>query len=988
MHLRNYLENHHMLSENRLPARTLLLPAHRRGVTHQNPLASDRIVSLNGQWRFCYLPEGRLTEEYVAFMEPAYPDSQWDTIPVPSMWQYLGYGNCLYPNVEYPFPYDPPYIHTVNPIGLYRHRFQLDTLPEKLLIRFGGVDSAYFLYCNGQYVGFSKGSRIASEFDLTPYAAEGENVLAVQVHTYCDGSYLENQDMLLASGIFRDVTLLFCGADSLWDYTLLPEEDRFHLTCSLSLAHEDVILEAELYDTDGSMVASQILPAAETVSLHLPVPDARYWTAETPWLYELVLTLKRNGKILEVHTKKAGLCSSAIEGAYLTQNGKPIYLKGVNRHDNNPWCGKAITAEQIRRELTDIKNNNLNAIRCSHYTQQPVFYEIASELGLYVMDEADLETHGAHTSGDEGAISKMPDWLDAYMDRITRMYQLNKNETCINIWSLGNECGQGDNLDRCGQWLRNQPAAKPLRLSPINPDMPSDFRFTGYMPMSVLEGYAPEGKPVMMLEYAHAMGNSPGGLWDIWNFIYRHDYICGGYVWEYKSHGFSSPDEQGKERYLYGGDFGDKYHWSNFSLDGYHTSDGTPKPAWTELREVSAPVWIEQAEDGILVHNTYDFLSLAGVRMDWCVTEDSRICRSGTMVLEDIPARGTGKVCLPLETDGMTGTVLADFTFVSDTTVLSHKQLLLKDAEPETVQPAACVYDIQETDDELILTGEDVRILFRGGLLAGYTVQGKEKLTSPLTPNLWRAPTDNDGIQNFSPRHLGEWKGALLHTCRFGMYSIHTEQTTDAVTVKAVGKYLPQGKSWGFDMTLTYVITAGGKIRITMDAAPYGNPPSILPRIGMMMGLVPEISDACWFGRGPGESYSDACHSTVIGLYTQSVEDMHFRYDVPQETGNHQDCRFVRAYGAGGGICCSGQFAFSLHNFTLDNLTEARHCNELLYTPERYLYIDMVQRGLGSHSCGPEPEKQYELPTAAFTFTWTLSPDHGTDAAFRMSHME
>ncbi|MBR2949836.1 MAG: hypothetical protein IKC46_08245 [Lachnospiraceae bacterium] len=988
MNLRQYLENQHLLSENRLPSRSLLLPADKRSVTHKNPTDSAMITSLNGDWNFCYLADGKLTEKYTTFFTPAYDDSDWDTLPVPSMWQYHGYGNCLYVNDAYPFPVDPPYIHCINPVGLYRRHFEIQDIPAHAILRFGGVDSAYFVYVNGKYVGFSKGSRLTAEFDITPFLQSGDNLLAVQVHTYCDGSYLENQDMLLASGIFRDVQLICTGEDSLWDYTLLPTETGFSLSCICHTADSGAVLEAVLYDAEGTPVCRQSAEACEKTDFSLTLNNPIFWNAETPYLYELVLTLSRNGTICEIHTKKAGIRFSCVSGHYLMLNEKPIRLKGVNRHEYTPWEGRAITAAQIRSELEDIKNCNLNAIRCSHYTNQPVFYEIASELGIYVMDEADLESHGACRQGDIGWISKMDDWYDAYFDRISRMYYQNKNETCINIWSLGNEYGNGQITDRCALWLRSQDVKKPLHYTSYSRALAEDFRFTGYMPMETLENYIPEGLPVLMVEYAHAMGNSPGGLEDIWRFVYTHDHICGGYVWEYKNHGFSAPDAAGSERYLYGGDFHDIYHCGNFSMDGYHTSDGTAKPVWDELREVSAPVWIEREGNGVRVYNTYDFLSLDDAEMEWTLYADNTPVRTETIRLQGIGPRQDKRFSLDFSVDGLTGDYRADFIFRKNGQTLAHKQILLGRSKKQELPVTAFTHTITEDDNyQVCITSEHAAVVFDKGLLTRYCLNGHELLTRPLRPNLWRAATDNDGIENIDPRHRGEWKKALVHDLRFGFHS-HTITDSDTVcTLTAKGRLLPQAYYWGFDMTLTYSLYADGSLRVTMDGKPYGTPPKLLPRIGMYMGLPKEMQNACWFGRGAGDSYPDRKHAAPVGLYELPIHELNFAYDVPQETGSHENTRFVRIFGDNTGICAVGDFAFSCHDFTLENLTAARHKNELLYTDTKYLYMDAKQRGIGSLSCGPDPEAEYELPVSGFSFSFMLMGDCGNQAAFEKMRM-
>lgn len=984
MNLRNYIENPGLLHENRLPARSLLIPAQKSGVTHRNYTDSDRITSLNGDWAFRYLADGKIPADDRDFFAPEYDDSGWDTLGVPSMWQFKGYGTCYYPNVDYPFPVDPPYIHTVNPIGLYRKKLVLTTVPAHTILRFDGVESAYFVWVNGNYVGFSKASRLCAEFDITEHLHDGENVIAVQVHRYSDGSYLENQDMLMASGIFRNVTLISCGADYVWDYLLLPTENGFELTADCRTSGDGAVLEAVLYDVDGLEVCRQAADASGETQISLPVDDPHLWNAEDPYLYTMILTLLRDGDAAEIHTKKAGIRFSTIEGHYIKLNGSPITLKGVNRHENNPWRGRAITAEQIIAELCDIKSCNLNAIRTSHYTNQPLFFEIASELGIYVMDEADVESHGMAETGDMGGLAKNDAWAEAFLDRVSRAYYQDKNETCINLRSLGNEAGDGQNLYACVEWLKEREPKIPTNYyaSLFDEKNPAPFRDTGYMPMSTLEGYSPDGAPVLMLEYAHAMGNSPGGLEDIWRFVYSHDYICGGYVWEFKSHGFSSPDEEGRERYLYGGDFGDLYHWSNFSLDGYHTSDGTPKPTWEELREVSAPVWVERTENGIEVRNTYDFRTLDGVRLEWMLYADDRAVRSGVLELDGIAPHQVKEFAPDLSTDGLCGDFRADFIAYRGDEKLAHKQILLGRSERAPMEYTAFPYTVSEDDGRITVCAGNTRIDVENGLICRYAVGGRELILSPLMPNFHRAPTDNDGIIGFSERHAGEWNGKLVHDLRFGLHEQTVEQLDDRCVIHAAGKILPQSQYWGFDAELIYTISDGGNVEIRMKGKPYGNAPQILPRIGMKVCLPADADRAEWFGRGPGDSYSDRKHASPVGLYAMDIADMNFRYDVPQETGNRENTRFVRITGENYGICAVGDFSFSCHNFTLENLTKARHRNELRFTEEKYLYIDHRHRGLGSLSCGPEPEEAYELRTGDFDFSFLLMPDGGNHAAF------
>ncbi len=971
----NYIYNPKMVGENRLPARTLTVPAEEPGITHKNCEKSTRMQCLDGEWSFLYLPE----DDGKAYWSNEIDDSGWDKIPVPSMWQYQGYGNCLYPNVQYPFPYDPPYIHAENPVGIYRCRFRTNRNAMNTVIRFLGVDNAYFVYLNGEYVGFSKGSRIASEFDISNYLEDGENILTVKVYTYSDGSYLENQDMLLSSGIFRSVWLVFSGPESLWDYTVVPDCEGFTVHTEMR-TWGNSRLSVNLFSAEGEKIFDIETKSTPSNTFRIYLENPIEWNAENPYLYTLIFKVISPDEEPEIHTKKVGICVPSTKGNKFLINGKPIFLKGVNRHDNNPFTGRAITNEQIYEELCDIKECNLNAIRCSHYPRHPYFYEAASELGLYVMDEADNETHGAHVTGDQGALNKDPAWYPAFFDRLSGMYYRDKNETCITIWSVGNESGEGENNYKCSEWLDYQDVRKPQSGNPPG-GFTRDFRYTGYMDMETLASFEEDGAPVMMTEYGHAMGNSPGGLSDIWEYVYTHPHICGGYAWEYKSHGFYEKGKDGKARYLYGGDFGDAYHWSNFSLDGFHTSDGTPKPSWDELRRVSAPIFAYPSEDGLCVMNTLDFTTLRNIRLDWKIFYGEKVGCSETAVIDSIPPHGTKVFPMDFACDDTNEFCFADFVFTADGKEIGRKSLILKSAEPKTAAKQAFDCGITgESDHSFSVTHSDMRVDFCGGMIAGISANGKKLLTAPVRPNLFRAPTDNDGIVNFMPRKAEMWTKRLVHTVRYGEHDTVIRRESTGLTIESSGKILPQGEYWGFDTKIVYSLTAPGEIRVNISGKPYGKVPSPLPRIGLVLPIAKEYDTANWFGRGPADSYPDRKESTLFGEFSGNVESMNFIYDVPQETGSHEDtCRVTltspdceKSFTVTLDEENPGLFAFSYHPFTLENLTAARHRDELERSDENYLYIDKRMRGLGSNSCGPEPEEEYELNPGPFEFSFVI----------------
>ncbi|MDO4618752.1 MAG: glycoside hydrolase family 2 TIM barrel-domain containing protein [Clostridia bacterium] len=613
--------------ENTLSARVSSIPALHEGVYFKNKEDSELITILNGDFKFRWSEKDIINDFYIS----DFNDSDWDTLTVPSMWQYNGYSLPVYPNVEYSIPFDPPYVGNYNPVGYYRRKFQAKKTGKNILY-FGGVDSAYFVYLNGEYIGFAKGSREQHEFDVSSFLKDGENTLAVKVFTYSDGTYLENQDMLLASGIFRDIYLLNLADISVFDYTVRTSENKVFVDVILTGDCENVAISVTV---DGF---KQSTDAKNNNSFIFEIDNPKLWNAETPNTYNLLIELKRNGKILEMHSKKFGFAKYEVVGNKLLLNGQPITLKGINRHEHTPKNGRAIPVSLIEKELNLIKEHNFNAIRCAHYPNNPAFYEIATELGLYIMNEADIESHGSHPSGDMGYLAKLDEWYPSYIDRVERMYAVDKNDPCISIHTIGNENGEGKNIDKCIKYLRNCDVKVPIMHTGedyINPQL-GDFRSEGYFTMEALTSHPEDGKPVMMLEYGHAMGNSPGLMEDTWDYVYKNRHIVGGYVWEFKCHGFYNEDENGTPFYQYGGDFGDINHWSNFSMDGYLLSDGTPKPSLRDCKNVLAPTYIESDGESIYLTNTNDFLPLDYVTLNWEILEDYTAIKGGSFTLPPI----------------------------------------------------------------------------------------------------------------------------------------------------------------------------------------------------------------------------------------------------------------------------------------------------------------------------------------------------------------
>lgn len=979
------LENPQMLEINRLKARTTVVPSTKENVFYRNKEESDMIQLLNGEYKFRYEEYDCISDFYGEDSE----DTDWDVITVPSMWQYCGYGKPAYPNVEYPFAFDPPYIPKKNPVGYYRKKFTVAEKTAKTYIHFEGVDNCFCLYINGSFVGFAKNTRLATEFDVSDFIRTGENLVAVKVYTYSDASYLENQDMLLVNGIFRDVYLIHSGSVSVWDYSIIT--DCTSVKCRTELEyHGETGYETEV-SIDGAV---QRRKTEKTADFEFEIENPKLWNSETPNLYTLTIKLYKDGKLVEVHTKKVGLRKSGVKNGRLLLNGSPIYIKGINRHEYNCKTGRAITAEQIKREIMLMKENNINAVRCSHYPNDPTFYEYAAIFGIYAADEADIETHGCEVTGDQGYLSKSREWEKAYLDRTERMIKRDSNETCIIIWSIGNECGQGENLKVCSDYLKSLEDVKPILQAQDDAENPqiSDFRQCGYCNVGRLYDFEDNHeKPLIMTEYAHSMGNSPGALEDYWNVIYHKANAVGGFVWEFKNHGFYSEDENGNPMYLYGGDFGDVVHWSNFTLDGYLFSDGREKPAIKELKEVHAPVWLESGEN-ITLYNTYDFLSLDYLKAEWELAEDCNVIQRGKLDVPPIPPHESGEIEIPYRAfKALPGAVYRiNMRFYDGERLVSEKQHRLNVFE-KNEKFKKTPFASKADKDKMTVETENAEISFESGVIKRYVHKGKILINHAAKICVYRAPTDNDGIENLFRRKIDEWDRRLLQYMTYVPHKTDMICEADCVIVKTSGKIMPPARYVGFDAEINYYIYAGGEILTEIVCEPYGDMPECLPRFGMVFELDKKYKYVEWYGRGKHENYADRCLSAPFGLYKSDISDMNTEYEVPQENGTRTEVSFAAVSDVadeGFSVIGCPNFQFSYHDFTLENLRNARHMNELKKSDTNFLYIDYKMRGLGSNSCGPEPEEQYEFRPHSFRFAFVLKPGADVSEALDYSRME
>lgn len=976
-------------SVGKLPARSNLIPSLTEGVYYKNKEDSALLQCLCGDYRFRWSE----TDCGDDFYRPDFDDSAWDTIDVPSMWQFRGYGKLKYPNVEYPIPFNPPFVCCENPVGCYRRTFTAKKGFENAILHFGGVDNAFYVWVNGEYVGFSKGSRVVSEFDISKHLHDGENTLAVKVFTYSDGSYLEDQDMLLASGIFRDVYVLYGKSVRLWDFRVNDDAHGFGIDLEFcGESYEDCKAEVTL---DGK---TQSFDVADKVSCRFDLENPKLWNCEEPNLYRLTITLKHGDEVLEIHSKKIGILSSEVKDGKVLVNGSPVYIKGINRHEYDCENGRAISVALIEKELRMIKANNINAVRCSHYTNNPAFYEICSEIGLYVMDEADLETHGCGVSGDQGYISKLPEWYPSYLARVRSMLMQNKNEVCVFMRSMGNECGRGDNILRCQQYAIDfDPTIITIHdMEESDADLMSESRKydyikrSGYISEEGLLKYTKHLPIYMQIEYGHSMGNGPGFLAEYQKYAYHLDNYPGGFVWEFKNHGFRTVTADGKVNYLYGGDFGDRPNWKNFCLDGYLLSDGTPKPSWYELGEVFAPVYTEYENGEIKIYNSYDFTSLSGASAKWTIYRDFTPIKSGEASLGDLRPHEWGVVDIDKSIPdseraaGAKYRIRLEYRKGGDDIGCDEFELLA-DERTEYEAPKAAL-GVESDGRRIIVGGDGFRAEFESGMLCRYEKDGNVIIDAPIDFKLYRAPTDNDGIlgmRSWSERNAGIWNDMQLDTMRYFAESVGAESEDGCAVIFSHGKLLPNTKQCGFELDVRFTVYGDGKILVGVHGKPYGNLPDRLPRIGLHLTLDGAMRNTEWYGRGPRHSYADFKKSARFGLYSCDIADTYFLYDKPQETGSHENTAFVTVSGGGKSLSVVGEpeFAFSCHDFTLEALTSAKHRAELEYDACNHLYIDYKMRGLGSLSCGPEPEERYELRPHEFDFSFLLSDGLSAEAA-------
>ncbi|WNS46669.1 glycoside hydrolase family 2 TIM barrel-domain containing protein [Paenibacillus sp. MMS20-IR301] len=990
---------------------------------------------LNGEWQFYYAPSPGGVPE--GFRQPEYAAEHWDRLPVPANWQLHGYGQPHYSSCPYPFPVDPPHVPALNPTGCYRTEFQLreDWADKEITLVFEGVDSACRVWVNGRSAGYSEGSHYTAEFSVTGLLQPGSNLLAVEVYQWCTGSYLESQDKWRLSGIFRDVYLLARPVTGIRDIavkTVLQENyTAAVLDTSICVVNRGLLsgqpsyLKAALLDAEGCTVAvwepeQAVQPEPQTeleIRFREKISAPRLWTAETPYLYSLLLTLlDADKKVLEVYRLAVGFREVAIKEGRMLINGQPVIIKGVNRNEFDARTGFVTAVTDMEMDILLMKRHNINTVRLSHYPNDSRWLDLCDRYGLYVIDEADLETHGFALTGErvnqeipgfargaaESILSEHPDWREAYIDRARRMVERDKNHPSVIVWSLGNESGYGRNHEAMAEWVRESDRTRPIHYERAYDADIVDIVSTMYPSVEMLaaEGRKADHRPYLMCEFGHAMGNSAGNLKEYWETIYAYPRLLGGLIWEWRDLAILRTEADGTESYAYGGDFGEEPHGGSFCLDGLLFPDHTPKAALLEYKKAIEPLamnWIDPAAALLELHNRYDFLNLAHLRGKWQLFRNGAVITEGELPVPDIPAGAAGAVQLPLNAVDLYGggeqwlhvsfTLRSAAAWAEAGHEVAWADLPLPIAGtgtaasaarscplPAGAAPAGPGLHITESPSAITVTGSGFRLLWNkeSGLLTEWVHRGNSLLASGPAMNLWRAPIDNDV-------HLAkEWIKAGYDRLYAEVRGVTVESPGTLgcrVTVRQV--IGPRGGAPVCCSTQTYTVTASGCLHLMTDFEPLKELPP-LPRFGVELSMPEKYNVMSWFGRGPHECYADRKESGKLGIYRGLAEEQFVPYIKPQENGNKADIRWGKLtdeQGNGLRFTSNELFNYSVHPYSVRDMSTAAHVHKLKRLDRMMVKLDAAQSGIGNHSCGYAPTlAPYLLEPVKRSFAVLLQP--------------
>ena len=995
-------------------------------------------ISLNGTWDFLYLRAPEFSPE--GFFEKNFTTKEWNTIPVPSCWQMQGYGQMHYTDVWYLFPVNPPFVPSENPTGIYRRSFTVpDTWQDgKTILRFDGVGSAFDVWINGIHCGYSKVSRLASEFDISHCVVIGENQITVRVYQWSDGSYLERQDMWVFSGILRDVTVYHENACSistcfvcgdlkngykdgvLYADVLLSAEAKgagctveYHLSekdSGRAIVHGCAAVQDSTCNTmqDGVQNGGTVFYSNNCSSMlrviREEISSVHTWTAETPFLYCLQLELKKDGQILDTAALTLGFRKIEIIDGNFTVNGKAILLNGVNMHDFSPAGGSTVDKTVVEQDIILMKQHNINAVRCSHYPKADYFYDLCDTYGLDVIDEADLESHGVEWIQATNWLNETASWEHAYIDRCERMVKAHYNHPCILMWSMGNESGMGTNFKKAADRIRLLDKTRLLHYEGDSNAETADVYSTMYTRLNrlqeIAEGNDAHGKPHLLCEYAHAMGTGPGNLEEYQNLFRRYKRLQGGFIWEWYDHGIQITKKDGSITYYYGGDFGDEPTNSNFCIDGLLMPDRTPSTGLLCYKEVIAPVDCypaDLAKGLITIRNRYDSTDLHDIALYWQVVSNGTVYASGIIdtltatagkeetirIPYSLPKESFEAYYLNIQFTHKHKTLYADSGFI-----VAKRQLLL----PVTQRLRQCLHDtehglqISDEQTKLIVSGNEVQVAFCKvtGRLLEYTVDGISYLCEGFTPNVRRALIDNDMYK------VKDWKEKyFIHKQQEQLEAFTYSSEKNYVMVRISTHFSFLNQAFGFKCEYRYQIFPDGEIEFDLQARSFAYTdfvPQMIPRAGIEFSMPLQFNRVTWYGLGFEENYCDMKAHVQKGVYSASVQDMHTEYVKPQENGHREEVERLLLSGSGKGLLFSFEkpVGINVHDYTIDALGKAGHIGNIEKAGRVVVHIDAKHSGLGSNSCGEEQMYKNKTRINDFAITMRFRPAGAADFVERL----
>jgi len=972
--------------------------------------------SLDGEWKFNWSknPGERPTD----FYKMDYDVSNWKEIKVPGTWQMQGYGTAIYVNTKYPFhperPVNPPLLpKDNNPVGSYRTIFTVpnDWDGRNVYIHFGGVKSAFYIWLNGERVGYSQGSMTPAEFDLTPFLQKGENQLAVEVYRWSDGAYLEDQDMWRFSGIFRSVYLYSTPKVYLLDFFVRAQlDDRYEdglLDITAKVRNSSIEnlrsakVEAYLYDDKGKMLGDSPVVESKTetwipsgmtgvAQLNTTIDNPKKWTAETPNLYTVILVLKDNeGNVIEAARSTTGFRTIEIKDGMFLVNGVSVKLKGADIHEHDPYNGRAVDYKWIEEDLKLMKQCNMNVVRFSHYPHDPRYYDIFDKYGMYVIDEANLETHGI-SYGQDLLPGSDPQWTDAVIERAKRMFETNKNHPSVVIWSLGNEAGHGENIKLMAAYLRAVDPTRPIHYQHMNSvaDMDSYMYPT---PDEIERIAAATTRPVIMCEYAHSMGNSTGNMKLYMDAMNRHKNIIASIIWDWVDQGLYKEDKNGNMFWAYGGDMGDVANDLNFCINGIVQPDRTPEPEYYETKHVFQFIHvipIDITGGKLLVHNNYYHSDLSAYELRWNLSQDGKVIQSGIIDTLVTPAGGFTMIELPIvKPELVAGSKYwLNVSFhLKEGVFWAEKDFEVawnQFAMPWAVAPAPVVdlagtqsIQFKESDNTIVVTGEGFKINFdkASGSLSNYSWKDSDLITGALQPNYWRAPTDNDAA-GFRGT-IDDWKDAAKER-KIDNISV-SQPKQNEIVINVEGSLAVGESKWNAE----YSIYGDGTVKVSQKLTPIGDVPLYIPKVGAEMQIPKEYDKISWYGRGPWENYVDRLSGANVGVYSEMLNNFWTDYVVPQENANRCDVRwiaFTNKKGNGLLAVADSKLSVSAWPYALQDLEEAKHINELPDDNFITVNLDYEQMGVGgvdTWSPRARPLPEFRIPSdKTYEYEFYLMP--------------